>query len=165
MALDLETLRKEVEAHLNQSGMPVFRGYHRMLDSLIQVAWDSERHPDFREFLETARKAGAKLIVYNYDSFRLDQIDEALEELEESDFTREEKRNYEGRLRQLQAYEGFTCSLQVSFTLEGHLYLFELLTDWYQSLNGILTELEMAAGALGDEEEEGPLGGSYYSKN
>ncbi len=165
MALDLETLRKEVEAQLNKFGMPVFHGHHRMVDSLIQVAWDTERHPDFREFLEAARKAGAKLIVYNYDSFRLDQIDEALEELEESDFSREEKRNYESRLRQLQAYEGFTCSLQISFSLEGHLYLFELLTDWYQALNGILTELDLAAGGFGDEEEEGPMGGSYFSKN
>jgi hypothetical protein len=167
MALDLQTIRKEMQAHLEKSGTPIFYGYHRMLDSLIQVSWDTERHPDFREFLDTARESGAKLIVFNQESFQLAQIDEALEELETADFTREEKRHFETRLQQLQAYEGFTCSLQLSFALEGRLYLFELRTDWYDSMQDILNELEMAAGPFTDEEEEeeGPIGGGYFSNN
>jgi len=166
MALDLETLRKEMQAHLEKSGMPIFFGHHRMLDSLIQVSWDTEGHPDFREFIETGRKSGAKLVVFNPASFQLDQIDEALEELETADFTREEKRHFETRLKQLQAYEGFTCSLQLSFALEGRLYLFELRTDWYDSMRDILNELEVASDPFSDEEEEeeGPIGG-YFSNN
>jgi hypothetical protein len=163
MAQDLETLRAEMQAHLEKSSMPVFHGYHRMLDSLMQVSWDTERHPDFREFLETASKAGAKLVVFNQDAFMLDQIDEALEELETCDFTREEKRHYETRLRQLQAYEGFTSSLQLSFSLENRVYVFELHTDWYESMNDILAELDAASEAQEDE-EEGPIGG-YFSNN
>lgn len=167
MALDLENLRKEMQAHLEKSGTAIFYGYHRMLDSLIQVAWDTDRHPDFREFLETASKSGAKLIVFNQEAFQLDQIDQALEELEDSDFTREEKRSYETRLKQLQAYEGFTCLLQLSFALEGRLYLFELRTDWYDSMRDILNELELAADPFDgedEEEEQGPMGG-YFSNN
>jgi hypothetical protein len=167
MALDLENLRKEMQAHLEKSGTAIFYGYHRMLDSLIQVTWDTGRHPDFREFLETASKAGAKLIVFNQEAFQLDQIDEALEGLEESDFTREEKRSYETRLKQLQAYEGFTCVLQLSFALEGRLYLFELHTDWYDSMRDILNELDLVADPFDEEdeqEERGPLGG-YFSNN
>jgi hypothetical protein len=163
MALDLETLRSEVQAHLQQGGTPVFHGYHRMLDSLIQVSWDTKGHPDFREFLEAARQAGAKLMIFNHEAFQLDQIDEALDELEESDFTREEKRHYESRLNQLRAYEGFTCSVQLSFALEGRLYIFELHTDWYDALTDILGELEAAAEEHEDE-AEGPIGG-YFSNN
>ncbi len=168
MALDLENLRKEMQAHLEKSGTPIFFGYHRMLDSLIQVSWDTERHPDFREFLGTAQKSGAKLIVFNQESFQLDQIDEALEELETADFTREEKRSFETRLKQLQAYEGFTCLLQLSFALEGRLYLFELRTDWYDSMRDILHELEMAVDPFADDdegEEQGPMDGGYFSNN
>ncbi len=167
MALDLENLRKEMQAHLEKSGTAIFYGYHRMLESLIQVAWDTDRHPDFREFLETANKSGAKLIVFNQEAFQLDQIDQALEELEDSDFTREEKRSYETRLKQLQAYEGFTCLLQLSFALEGRLYLFELRTDWFDSMRDILNELELAADPFDgedEEEEQGPMGG-YFSNN
>jgi hypothetical protein len=66
----------------------------------------------------------------------------------------------------LQAYEGFTCSLELSFALEGRLYLFELRTDWYDSMRDILNELEVAADPFSDEEEEeeGPIGG-YFSNN
>jgi hypothetical protein len=162
MALDLETLRTEIQAHLQESGIPVFYGYHGLLDTAAQVSWDTEAHPDFREFVETARKAGAALIVFNYESFSLDQIDDALDQLEESDFTREEKRNYETRLRQLQAYEGFTCEVQLSFTLENRLYVFELHTDWYQALAEIINELDVATEEI--DEEEGPIGG-YFSNN
>ena len=167
MALDLETLRKEMQAQLEKSGMPIFYGFHRMVDSLIQVTWDTKGHPDFREFLKTGREAGAKLVVFNQLSFRLDQIDEALDHLETSDLTREEKRQFESRLKQLQAYEGFTCAVQVSYSLEGRLYLFELHTDWFDSMNDILGELEMAIEPFDDdeEEEEGPIGGGYYSNN
>ncbi len=162
MAVDLETLRKEILAYFEQSGLAVFYGFHRMPDSLIQVYWDTERHPDFREFLETGRKAGTKLVVFNHQAFSLDQIEEALEQLEETDFTREEKRNYEKRLRQLQAYEGFTCSIELSFGMDGRIYLYELHTEWYQALTDILAELDAASEE--DTDEEGPIGG-YFSKN
>src|SRR3982750_3441800 len=125
MALDLESLRGEIQSYLDASDIPVFFGYHRTIDALTQIAWDVESHPDFRDFIATGRKAGAKLIVFTHLAFSLDQIDEALE--------------------QLQAYEGFTCSVELSFTLDTQVYLFELHTDWYKSLNDILAELDIAA--------------------
>ena len=160
MALDLESLRAEVQIFLDEAKIPIFHGFHRMIDTLTQVSWDVGSHPDFREFVNAGRNAGAKIIVFAHRAFSLDQIDEALDQLEASDLTREEKRNFETRLRQLQAYEGFTCSLELSFTLEGQVYLFELNTDWYQAMNDILAELDVAV----DDEEEDSLGG-YFSNN
>ncbi len=163
MALDLETLRKEVQEFLDESEIPVFYGYRQMLDAINQVSWDVELHPDFRDFIKAGRTAGAKLMVFSYRAFSLDQIDEALDQLEDSSLSREEKRSFENRLRQLQGYEGFTCSLELSFSLESDIYTFELHTDWYQAMNQILAELDTFA----DEEEEGhddTLGG-YFSKN
>lgn len=162
MALDLESLRAEIQDYLDDSGLAVFHGYHRMVDTLVQVSWDTDRHPNFREFLSAGQKAGVKLFVFHDESFSLDRVDEALDQLEETDFTRDEKRSYETRLRQLQAYEGFTCSLELSFSLEGRVYLYEAHTDWYQALNDIVAELDAA---LEEEDEgDGSLGG-YFSKN
>lgn len=163
MALDLETLRKEVQEFLEESDIPVFYGYRQMLDAINQVSWDVDVHPDFREFVAAGRKAGAKLMIFSYRAFSLDQIDEALDQLEDSSLSREEKRGFENRLRQLQGYEGFTCSLELSFSIESDVYTFELHTDWYAAMNQILAELD----ALTDDEENGPdetLGG-YFSKN
>ena len=61
MATDLETLRTEMQGHLQEVGIAVFHGYRRTADSPAQVYWDVERHADFREFVEAGRKAGARL--------------------------------------------------------------------------------------------------------
>lgn len=163
MAQDLETLRTEMEAYLKQYGMAVFYGYHGMIDSMNQVLWDTARHPDFREFLQTARHAGVRLVIFNHRAFSLDQIDEAMDELEDADLLPEEKRSYESRLRQLQAYEGFTCAVELSFTIDGRLYSFESRTDWYEAFTDILGELD-AAVEDHQEEPDDSIGG-YFSNN
>ncbi len=66
-------------------------------------------------------------------------------------------------MRQLRAYEGFTCSVELSFTLEGRIYLYESHTEWYAALNEILAELDAASGNE-DEAEDGSMGG-YFSNN
>ncbi len=151
-----------MQEHLAQSGVAVFHGYHR-LPPAAHVIWDTERHPDFREFVESARQSGARLLIFNHHAFSLDRIDEALDQLEDADLTREEKRNYETRLKQLRAYEGFTCSVELSFTLEGTLYSFESHTDWYETFTDTVSELETFVEDQ-DIEEDDSLGG-YFSKN
>ena len=163
MPLDLETLRKDVQTYLEEAGIPVFHGSHRFMDAMNQVKWDAEMHPDFREFIAAGQSAGARLFVYSYESFSQDQIDDAMEMLEASMLTSEEKRSFETKLRQLQAYEGFTCSLDLSFSFDAQTYTYNRETEWYQSLNEILAELETMVDLDETEEEEG-LGG-YFSKN
>ena len=163
MAIDLETLRKDVQDYLDTSEMPVIFGQRHSYDALNEVTWDTERHPDFREFVAAGRKAGAKLIVFSQRSFTLDLIDEALDQLEDSQLSREEKRGFEIRLKRLQAYEGFTSSLELSFSVDGQLYIFEQHTEWYESMNQILDELE-GVSAVQESDENDSLGG-YFSRN
>jgi hypothetical protein len=162
MLQDLEALRTEIESFLQQSELTIFYCSHQITDGLFQVSWDVERHGDFKEFLGTAKAAGAKLVVFTQQAFSLDQIDAALDQLEDCDLTYEEKRQYEGRLRQLQAYEGFTSSLELSFTLNSRVYLFEVHTDWYEAFTDVLNELDTVVDE--DVSEDGTLGG-YFSNN
>ncbi|HLH05192.1 MAG TPA: hypothetical protein VKX25_20655 [Bryobacteraceae bacterium] len=164
MPQDLEKLRGEIEAYLRESGMTVFHGVNRLQDPIFQISWDVDRHPDFHEFIDAARSAGIRLIVFSQHAFSLDQIDSALDQLEECDFTREEKRQYESRLRQLQSYEGFTSSLEISFSLDGRVYSFEQHTDWYEVFTDILGELDAALEEEEDVNDDGSLGG-YFSNN
>jgi hypothetical protein len=163
MVTDLETLRTEIEGYLQELGVAVFHSYRRVVDSPGQVYWDTERHPDFREFVDAGRRAGAKLIVFAHEAFSLDEIDEALDQLEGSNLAWEDKHAFENRLRELQAYEGFTCSLELSFDLDGCVYSYEVRTDWYETLRDILTELDVSAEPEEDE-DEGPMPG-YFSRN
>src|SRR5579875_67011 len=164
MGLDLEALRTEIQAYLDDSGAAVFHGYHHASENAGPVLWDTERHPNFREFLSAGQKAGVKLFVFQHESFSLERLDEAMEQLEETDLTREEKRAYEARLRQLQTYDGFTCSLGLSFSLEGRGYVYEVHTDWYQALNDIMVELETAFQDEENEDSDGSMG-RFFSRN
>jgi hypothetical protein len=163
MATDLETLRTEIQEYLDQSKLGVFHGYGSLNDR-VSVYWDIERHPDFRGFIQAAEKAGAKLVVFYHQQFSLDQVDDVLEEIEDSDLTREEKRNLENRVREVQKYEGFTCGVELSFSSEGRVYLYQQRTEWYQNWEDILSELDAAVDEESEDEDSGPIAG-YFSNN
>jgi hypothetical protein len=163
MKQNLDELKTEVLQHLESQGFVVFHGYSRLSDADSFVAWDVERQPDYRQFLETAKNAGVKLIVYHWREFSRAHVDEAAERLEECDFSVEEQHNLERRLRDLRAYEGFTCALELSFDLQARVYLFNLRAEWYEEYLDLIEEL---GGGLADDEDEedDPLDG-FYSSN
>lgn len=165
MPIDLEKTRGEIEAYLAEKHIPVFFGYDHMMESLIHVSWDTEKHPDFRDFIAVASDSGAKLVVFHLESFSESSIDEALDQLELCDFSREEKRGYEKRLKALQGYDGFTSLISLSFTADGRVYHFELHSEWHDTLEDIWMELDAASGEGADEESgDGPVSG-YFSNN
>ncbi len=164
MALDLETLRLELEAYLDELGIAVFHGFGRVSDSLAHIFWDVDGHPDFRDFLKVGQQAGTKLVVFHYKSLAQSELDEASEYLEDDNLTREEQRHYENRIREFQAYEGFTCSLALSFEIDGRVYMYELNTEWYQAFGELLAELETVTSEAEEEEDDRPITG-FFSNN
>jgi hypothetical protein len=163
MSLNLDELKTEILTHLESQGFVVFHGYSRLADTDSFVAWDVDRLPDFRGFLETAKNAGVKLIVYHWREFARAHVDEAAERLEGCDISVEERRGLEKRLRELRAYEGFTCALELSFEFEARVYLFNLRAEWYEEYLDLLEEIDAARPDEEDEEDDS-IGG-YYSRN
>ena len=162
---NLDTLRAEIEDYLEQEGFAIFRGFLRMLDTAPLVYWDCERYPDYKAFLQTAKAVGVQMIVYLQHEFSNERIDSALEHLEEVELPREDYRAMERRLNELRVYDGFTCSIELSFDLEGRIYVFDLRTDWYDELSDLLEDLHMlGAGPDNDEDDDTPMRG-YFSKN
>ena len=85
MDLNLDTLKQEIVEHLEHSEFAIFRGASGGLEGLPMVLWDSERFPDYMMFLEAARKAGTKMILFAAREFEASEIDDAIEELDECD--------------------------------------------------------------------------------
>ncbi len=163
MSLNLDTLKTEVLEHLEKNGFVVFHGYSRLSDADSFVAWDTDRQPEYQKFLDAARMAGVKLIVYHFREFTQAHLDEAGERLEACELGVEEQRGLERRLRDLRAYEGFTCALELSFDLAGRVYLFNVRADWYEDYLDLLEELDDVMPE--EDEDEDSLGGGYYSRN
>ena len=55
MKPNLDTLKTEIEHHLEESGMAVFYGYSRGLESMQGVYWDCDQYPDYRLFVKAAQ--------------------------------------------------------------------------------------------------------------
>jgi len=162
MKQNLEGLKAEIELHLEQAGMAVFYGHARALDSPQTVFWDCRAHPDYREFIQAAKAADVRLVVFYQREFAVDQIEDALEQLAECGLPREDYRDFERRLKETRAYDGFVCEIELSFNHQGSVFVFDLRTDWYQELTEVLQEIEVLT--VGEDEDDSSMGG-YFSKN
>lgn len=132
---------------------------------MAQVAWDADRYPNFRQFIGIGQQAGVTLFVYASHSLALEQIEEAMEMLEECMLPPEEKRPFENKLHKLKAYEGFTSALEISFSLNGMNYSYGRESEWYTSLKNILAELDALMEIEEEDEEDADGLGGYFSKN
>lgn len=164
MKTNLDTLKSEILEHLESEDFTIFFGHSRVMDSEPLVFWDTERHSDYKLFVKTAKSAGAKLMVFHEREFHGDVIDNAIEQLQGSDLPTEDQRTIERRLKELRVYEGFTCSIELSFDYETHVYLFEVQTEWYEELTNLLDDLEFLDSGDDDEDGEDAISG-YFSKN
>ena len=165
MDLNLETLKNEILDYLEHSEFAVFRSHAGGLEGLPVITWDTERCPDYRAFLDVARKTGEKLILFASRELAEDELDEAMEELADTEFTRDERRELETRLGKAQRYIGSTCALELAFSHHSHLYVYEARPDWYEDF---LDACEEISAVLMDDDSESTgndgLGG-FYSNN
>jgi len=163
--LNLDKLKREILDYIEASGFAVFHSAPGTLDSLPAVSWDSERLPDYRAFLETARKVGTALVVFSSSELDSADVDELTEQLEDCGLTREEKREYTSRLRDLRMHEGQTCGIELAFDYNSRIYVFDLHPDWYEDYLSIDDEISVRlAGDDGDDDGGDGLPG-YFSKN
>ncbi len=165
MDLNLETLKGEILVHLESSDFAIFRSHAGALEGLPVITWDTERYPDYRTFLETARKAGEKLILFASRELAEEELEEILEELEDTEFTREERRDLESRLATAHRHIGETCVLELAFDHRSHLYVYEARPDWYEDFLDACEEINSVMPSV-EGENTGTEGlGGFYSNN
>jgi len=161
--LDLDPLKREILAYLDSSEFAVFHSTPGGLDGLPLVLWDVERFPDYRMFLDVARKAGVKVILFASCDLEASDFEELKEHLEEADLPREDQRDFQKRMRELRAHEGVTCSIELAFDFNSRMYVYELQPDWYDEFINLEEEI-MEHIPDGDDDDDASLGG-FYSQN
>ena len=166
MDLNLETLKNDIADYLAASDFAIFRSYPGGLESLSVISWDTERFPDYRMFLETAQKLGEKLILFASRELTEDETVEATEALEEAGLSREDKRDFEKRIREARRNTGAVCSLELAFSHHSHLYVYEARPDWYEEFLEACDEIDAMIAGLGDAEDDDHDNiGGFYSNN
>ena len=164
MDLNLDTLKREILEYLDAASFAVFRSSPGGLEGLPMVLWDAESFPDYQTFLDVAQKCGVRLVLFASREFDADDIDELTAQLDECELSREERRDYESRLLDLRIHAGMTCSLELAFSYDSRLYVYEVQPDWYDDFCSI--EDEVMERLSGDESDaEGDSLGGYFSNN
>jgi hypothetical protein len=159
---NLETLKNEVAEHLENSEFAIFHTVPHGFDRGASAHWDIENFPDFRMFLDVARKAGVKIVCFGTEELDEDSLDQLEEEIDTGAFSREEQREYHSRLRPLRAYQGLTAVIELAFQHDSRTYVYEVRPPWYDDY--ISLEDDVYAGGGEDIEDDDSLGG-YFSKN
>jgi hypothetical protein len=165
--LDLDSLKVELIDYIAAEGFALFRSQPGSLEGLPMIFWDTDAHPEYKAFLAVAKAAGASVVIYGHREFQAEEIDDALEQMKDCEFGREERRSMERTLAGLRPYAGATCSLEMAFDHQGRLYVFELVTDWFQTFADI-SDLLLTASSTDEEDdndESDSSYGGYYSKN
>jgi hypothetical protein len=158
-------LKREILEYLETAGFAVFRSSPGGLEGLPMVLWDVEHHPDYQAFLDVAKKAGATLILFAAAEFASGDLEELTEQLDDCELTREERREYESRIRELRIFEGVTCSLELAFDLNSRLYVYEVQPDWYEEFLNLEEEINSRFADENETEQGGDSLGGYFSKN
>ncbi len=162
--IDLDSLKREILEYLDASGFAVFRSFAGGLEGLPMVGWDADAYPDYRMFLDTAKKVNSNLILLASTQFdAADEVDGQLEELEDCEITREDRREYERRLREYRVHDGNTATIELGFDHNGRLYVYEVAADWYEEFMELAEELTSLLPATSEDDESGM--GGFYSNN
>ena len=159
MIENLDELRLEISRMVTASGMALFHAEPGALESYSVVHWDVEGHPDFSEFIETAKQTGARLMMTSHRVFEDRDLEDAMEDAAEAVLSRDERREVESGLRDLQRCIGATSAVDAAFTLENILYIYSAVAPWFEEYLRIADLLDAAVG--GGDDPNGPLPGLY----
>lgn len=161
MANQLDQFRTQAAQAIRDQGLAIFYGLSRLMDSLPMVHWDVTQHPSVDEFLETAKQAGARMIVVHEREFLPEHLEDAMDQLEEANPSPSERAEFERRIKALRRHEGELCMVELSFDLGNRIYVFTAQTDWYEDLTDLMDELESMI------DEQGPDSGmtGFFSPN
>lgn len=163
MSMELEDLKRDIERQLHDGSYVVFHARSRFTDGFVPILWDQDQHPNPAEFLETALSVGVKFIIYHHREFTPEVLSEAFEKLEAATVPRERQREIERQMKRLKGFEGFTCSIELSYDFDGRTYLYEATAPWYDEYLDLLDELDDFIDF--DDEDEAPPMSGYFSQN
>ena len=159
--LDLDRMRNEMQGYLRLSGLPVFYGLGGP-DEENYTYWDTRTYPDWRQFMDVAKESGARLLVFSSTVLQVEDVDMALEHLEEAAMEREERSQFLDRLNILRLHEGQAAWVRIAYEHEGRWFAYERIATWYDEYRDMMEEINSC---LPDMEEDVEPGPGFYSPN
>jgi len=152
---DLLSLKDDMIAFVEGHGMRRLPGY--VGDDVPTVMWEDDANPDsWKDFVETAKAAGAPFVTMSDVVLEKDDLELLLEELQDLDFPNEESSEVE-EAQSLVNYVGKMGYVQLGFIHQGVAFLHESSTPWYERYQALLESVEDFSDIVfeqGEDEDE-----------
>lgn len=156
---DLTSLKDDMVAFIAGHGIrriPAHAG-----EEVPTIAWEDEENPDsWKDFVETAKAAGATFITMSDDVLEKDDVELLLEELQEQDYTIE---RFSGsteldEAQSLVSHIGKIGRIQLGFPHQGIVFVYEISTEWYGHYQQLLDSVDDIGDIVfeDDDDEEQP---------
>jgi len=145
---DLHSLKDDMTAFIEGHGMRRFPGF--IGDEIASVLWKDDDNPDaWKDFVELAKAAGAPFLTMDEEVLGKDDLDFVIERLKEAVYSDDLD-----DARWLRTYIGKTGFLQLGFSHQGTLFLYEISTEWYERYQRVLDTAEAVGGLLIEDDDE-----------
>lgn len=146
MADDLHALKDDMNAFIVGHGLQRFHAL--VSEDMNSVLWDSANNLDsWKDFVELAKGCGIAFLTFSEDTLERDDLDFLLERLEGSEVNSEEM----DEARWLKAHVNKMGFIQLGFSYQGTMFLWETSTPWYERYQQLLETCEGISSILLDD--------------
>ncbi|MGA8109722.1 MAG: hypothetical protein WB974_09820 [Acidobacteriaceae bacterium] len=152
---DLASLKDDMVAFIAGHGIrriPAHAG-----DDVPTILWEDEENPDsWKDFVETAKAAGAAFITMSDDVLEKDDVELLIEELQEQDYTAE---RFSGstdvdEAQSFVSHIGKVGHLQLGFPCQGVVFVYETSTEWYDRFRQLVDSVDDLGDIVFEDEDD-----------
>ena len=136
----LITLKDDMIAYIAGHGLRRIPAF--VSEDLPSILWEDEENPDgWKEFVETAKAAGAAFLTMSEIAIEAEDVKLLIEQLQELNFPEDESPELE-HAQALLSHVGQIGFLQLGFAHQGVLFIHETSTPWYEQYQSLIESLD-----------------------
>ncbi len=126
-------------------------------DDLPSIYWEDESNPDsWKDFVETAKAAGATFITMSDAVLEKEDVELLIEEVQEQDYALDTATSTTelDEAQSLVSHVGKIGHLQLGFPHQGIMFLFETSTSWYERYQQLLDSVADLGNIVFEDEDD-----------
>ncbi|MFP5230467.1 MAG: hypothetical protein ACLGXA_22855 [Acidobacteriota bacterium] len=152
---NLASIKDDMVAFI--AGHGIRRVPARAGDDLPAIYWGDESNPDsWKDFVETAKAAGAAFITMSDMVLEKEDVELLIEEVQEQDYEMQATTGISelDEAQSLVSHVGKIGHLQLGFPHQGILFLFETSTEWYERYQQLLDSVGDLGNIVFEDEDD-----------
>jgi hypothetical protein len=154
---NLLTLKDDMIAYIAGHGLRRIPAF--VSEEIPSVLWEDENNPDgWKEFVETAKAAGAAFLSMSEVVLKADDVDMLMDQMHEFDLPDQETADMDfDQVQALKTHAGKIGFLQLGFAHQGVMFVHETTTEWYEQYQWLLDSLDDLSDIVFDHGDDDSL--------